>query len=240
MTAVARSGEARGATQVGQVGEVGRGPLSRGAAWVYRFAVLEVLLVLACLPGLVVALLLDRHPSNLPLAVLALAPVGPALVAGVAASAAWRRDDDLSPARPFVRAYLRDVRATLLWWLPTVLLLAVLTFNLVHLDAVDGGAALLPALLLVTAAVAVWSGHMVVLTASFHLRTRDAARIAVAALVPQWRLSLGVLSLLVVAGAVLVWSEIALLLLAWAFVALLAVMARPLVAHVTERYTRHD
>src|SRR5690606_20647037 len=75
MTAVARSGEARGATPVGQVGEVGRGPLSRGAAWVYRFAVLEVLLVLACLPGLVVALLLDRHPSNLPLAVLALAPV---------------------------------------------------------------------------------------------------------------------------------------------------------------------
>src|SRR5690606_42131820 len=112
MTAVARSGEARGATQAGQVGEVGRGPLSRGAAWVYRFAVLEVLLVLACLPGLVVALLLDRHPSNLPLAVLALAPVGPALVAGAEAIAAWRRDDDLSPAPPFVTEYLPAVRPT--------------------------------------------------------------------------------------------------------------------------------
>lgn len=220
------------------VGEVGRGPLSRGAAVVYRLLVLELLLVLTCSPAVVVWLLLDRDASNLPLAALALLPVGPALVAAVAAVRAWPRDDDLSPARPFLRSYRRDLLVTLKWWLPVVLLLAVLSFNLVHLDAVTGGASLFPVLLVVMVLLAVWCGHMVVLTAAFHLRTRDAARIALAEMVPQWRFSLGVLGLLVVAGAVLLASEIILVLLAWAFAGMLALMARPLVADVTERFTQ--
>lgn len=231
MSAMARANEA---------GEIGRGPLSRGAAVVYRLIVLEVLLLLACLPSLVVMLLLDRDPSNLPLVVLALLPVGPAVVAGVAAVRAWSKDDDLSPARPYLHAYRRDVLATLKWWAPTLMLLAVLTFNLVNLAAVEGGAALRPLLLVLMVMVAVWSGHMVVLTAAFTFRTRDAARIAVAETVPQWRFSLGVLALLLVAATALLWSEILLLLLAWAFVALLALMARPLITDVTERFTRDD
>lgn len=231
MSAMARQSEA---------GEVGRGPLSRGAAVVYRWIVLELLLLVACLPSLVVMLLLDRDPSNLPLAVLALLPVAPALVAGVAAVRRWRTDDDLSPARPFLQAYRRDIGATLLWWVPTLLLLAVVTFNLVHLDAVEGGALLRPLLLVLVAIVTIWSGHMVVLTAGFHLRTRDAARIAMVEIVPQWRFSLGVLALLVVAVTALVISELLLLLLVWAFVGLLALMAAPLITDVTERFTRHD
>lgn len=231
MSAMARQSEA---------GEVGRGPLSRGAAVVYRWIVLELLLLVACLPSLVVMLLLDRDLSNLPLAVLALLPVAPALVAGVAAVRRWRKDDDLSPARPFLHAYRRDIGATLLWWVPTLLLLAVVTFNLVHLDAVEGGALLRPLLLVLVAIVTIWSGHMVVLTSGFHLRTRDAARIAMVEIVPQWRFSLGVLALLVVAVTALVISELLLLLLGWAFVGLLALMATPLITDVTERFTRHD
>ncbi len=225
-------------TRADEAAEVGRGPLSRGAAFVYRLLVLEVLLLLAISPSVVLLLLLDRDPSNVPVAVLALLPVAPALVAGVAAVRAWPEDDDLSPARPFLRSYRRDVLATLKWWLPALLLLAVLSFNLVHLDAVLGGSALLPVLLVLTTLVLVWCGQMVVLTACFHLRTRDAARIAVAEAVPQWRFTLGVLALLVVGGAVLLASEIILLLLGWAFVGMLALMARPFVAEVTERFTR--
>ena len=227
-----------GMAQAEQASEVGRGPLSRGAAVVYRLLVLEVLLLLTCLPTVVVLLLLDRDASNLPLAVLAFLPVAPALVAGVAAVRAWPRDDDLSPARPFLRAYRRDLVATLRWWVPAVLLLAVLSFNLAHLGGAAGGAALLPVLLVIATLVVLWCGQMVVLTASFNLRTRDAARIAVAEAGAQWRFSLGVLGLLVVGVAVLLASEIVLLLLVWAFVGLLALTARPFVAAVTAKYTR--
>lgn len=221
-------------------GEVGRGPLSRGAAAIYRFLVLEVLLLVACLPAMVVMLLLGKDASNLPLAVLALLPVAPALVAGVAAVRAWSRDDDLAPARPFVRAYLRDVGAVLQWWVPALLVLAVLVVNVVHADAVAGGAALRPVLLFLLTLGTAWIGHMVILTACFHFRARDAARIALAELGTQWRFSLGVLALLIVGLALLLWSEIALLALAWAFVATLAVMARPMVVDVTERFTRRE
>src|SRR5699024_11932271 len=112
--------------------EVGRGPLSRGAAVVYRLLVLQVLLLLACSPSVVLLLLLDRDPSNVPLAVLALLPLAPALVAGVAAVRSWPKGDDLSPARPFLRAYRRDVGTPLKRWVPEVLLLAGLSFTLVQ------------------------------------------------------------------------------------------------------------
>lgn len=222
-------------------GEIGRGLLSRAAAVVYRMLVLKVQLVIAVLPTVGVVLLLDRDPSNLPLFVLALLPVAPALVAGVSAVRATARADDLSPARHFFRAYRRDLGATLRWAVPTSLVLAVLTLNLQHLDDVDGGAAMRPAVLLLAALVVVWAAHMIVLTAGFRFRTRDAARIALAGMLPGWGYSLGVLSLVVVAAfVVLVASEVVLLLFLWAIVGLLALMARPVFARVTERFTAGD
>lgn len=219
-------------------GEIGRGLLSRVAAVVYRMLVLEVQLVLATLPTVVVVMLLDRDPSNLPLFVLALLPLAPALVAGVSAVRAATGADDLSPGRHFLRAYRRDLGATLAWAVPCSLVLAMLAFNLIHLDDVDGGAAMRPAVLLLAALVIVWGGHMIVLTAGFRFRTRDAARIALAQIVPGWGYSLGVLSLvLVTAFVVLIASEVILLLVLWAIVGLLALMARPVFAQVTERFT---
>lgn len=216
--------------------EIGRGPLSRGAAIIYRMIVLEAQLMLAALPSIIAVILLDRDPSNLPLFVLALLPLAPALVAGVAAVRV--AGTDLSPARHFFRAYRRDLVQTLRWALPATLALTLLTFNLVHLGEVDGGAALRPALVVLGALIVVWGGHMVVLTAGFRFRTRDAARVALAQIVPRWGFSLGVLSLLVVAGfLILAVSEIAVLLLLWAFVGALALMARPVFHHVTERFT---
>lgn len=229
-----------GLAQREQTSEVGRGPLSRAAAVIYRLLVLEGLLLVTCSPTLLVMLLLDRDPSNLPLAALSLLPVAPALVAGVAAVRASSKDDDLAPARPYLRAYRRELGPTLRWWVPAVAVLAVLTFNLVHLDAVAGGPGLRPVLFLVTAVAVIWCAHMVVLTAMFHFRTRDAARVALAEIVPQWRFSAGVLGLLVVAGTTLVWSELVALGLLFGFAGLLALMAQPLVADVTARFTRRD
>lgn len=226
-------------TRADAADEVGRGPLSRGAAFVYRMLVLEGLLVVALLPSLVVVLLLGRDASNVPFFTLALLPLAPALVAAIAALRAWQRSPDLSPARAFVLAYRRDLLATLRWAAPATLLLALLTFNLVHLDAVAGGAMIRPVLVVVVAVTVVWCGHMTALTSAFHFRTRDAARIALSRMLSQWRFSLGILSLVLVAGTlVLMVSELALLLFAWAFAALLALIARPLIADVTERFTR--
>jgi uncharacterized membrane protein YesL len=221
--------------------EVGPGPLSRGAAAVYRMLVLEALLVLTTLPTAVLVVLLDRSAANLPLFAAALLPVGPAVVAGLAAARAWEVDPDLSPARGFWRAYRRDALGTLAWWAPLLAVLAVLAVNAAHAELVPGGAALRPAVLVLAALLVVVGGHLAVLQARFAFRLRDAVRVALAEVVPQWRFSLGVLSLLLVGAAVTVLAfDVVTVLLAWAGVLLLHAMARPLVADVTERFTVHD
>lgn len=221
--------------------EVGPGPLSRGAAALYRVLVLEALLVLTTLPSAVLVVLLDRSAANLPLFAAALLPVGPAVVAGLAAARAWEVDPDLSPARGFWKAYRRDALGTLGWWAPLLAVLAVLAVNAAHAEVVPGGAALRPAGLVLAALLVVVGGHLAVLQARFSFRLRDAVRVALAEAVPQWRFSVGVLCLLLVAAAVTVLAfDVVTVLLAWAGVLLLHAMARPLVADVTERFTVHD
>ena len=221
--------------------EIGRGPLSRGAAAVHRILVLEGMMLLAVLPSIAVIALLGRDPSNVPLFVLALLPLAPALVAALAAVEAWRRAPDLSPARAFVLAYRRDLGVTLAWAAPATGLLAVLAFNLVHLDAVPGDGALRPALLVVAVILIAWMGIMLPLTAGFRFRARDAAGIALALILSQWRYTLGVLSLVLVAVTVtLLFSVFALLLLAGVLAGLLALLSRPLTADVAQRFTRHE
>ncbi|GIG36271.1 DUF624 domain-containing protein [Cellulomonas pakistanensis] len=222
-------------------GEVGPGALSRGTAALYRVLVLEALLVLTTLPTAVLVVLLDRSAANLPLYAVALLPVGPALVAGLAAARSWEVDQDLSPSRGFWRAYRRDALGTLAWWAPLLAVLTVLALNAAHAELVPGGAALRPAGLVLAALLSVVGGHLAVLQARFAFRLRDAVRIALAQVVPQWRFSLGVLSLLLVGATVTALAfDVVTLLLAWAGVLLLHVMARPLVADVTERFTVHD
>lgn len=220
--------------------EVGPGALSRGAAAVYRFLVLELLLVLTTAPTAVLLVLLDRDASNVPLYAVALLPVGPALVAGLAAVRSWEVEPDLSPARGFWRAYRRDALGTLTWWAPLLAVLAVLTVNVLNADLVPGGTALRPLMVVLVLLLLVLGGHLAVLQARFAFRLRDAVRIACVQVVPQWRFSLGVLSLLLVAAAVTVVSfDVVTVLLAWAAVLLLHLMSRPLVLDVTERFTRH-
>lgn len=219
--------------------EVGPGALSRGAAAVYRLLVLEVLLVVTTLPTALLLVLLRRDAANLPLVALALVPVGPAVVAGLAAVRAWEADPDLQPARAFWRAYRRDARGTLGWWVPLLAVLAVLAVNAAYADVVPGGPALRPVGLALAALLLVLGAHLAVLQARFTFRVRDAVRIALAEMVPQWRFSLGVLCLLLVGATVTVLAfDVVTALLAWAAVLLLHLMARPLVTEVTERFTR--
>ncbi|WP_051393603.1 DUF624 domain-containing protein [Glycomyces arizonensis] len=222
-------------------GEIGTGTLSRLTAAVYRYLVLGLFLAVAGLPTLLLWSLLSPEPANTAFFVGALLPVAPALSAALYAQRAWSAEPDLSPARPLFRGLRMNLRDTLSWWIPVLACTAVLAVNIVFADQVTGGASLRPVCVVLLGALAVWSGHLLVVTSFFSFRFRDVLRVAAAEFFLSWKSSLGILSLLVVATAVVILGSEALLLLAgWAFAALLWPVARPVAADVTERFTSHD
>jgi len=218
--------------------EVGRGPLSRGTAVFYRYLSLTALIVLTTLPGSVLAFLLHRDASNIPLYALALVPLAPALSAGLYAQRSWERDDDQRPTVPFWRGYRRNVGDVLRWWVPALLLGTVLSINLAGAQAVGGAAFFVPVSLLLLVVLVLWSAHMLVITSVLSFRTLDAARIALVGLTRYWRLSLAVTCLLLVAAALVVVTwDAALVLASGLLLAMLRPFARPVVDDVTERFT---
>jgi hypothetical protein len=89
--------------------------------------------------------------------------------------------------------------------------------------------------------LAVWSGHLLVVSSFFSFRFRDVLRVAAVELFLSWKSSLGLLALLVVATAtVLLSSEAMLLLTGWAFALSLWLIVRPVMADITERFTSRD
>ena len=81
----------------------------------------------------------------------------------------------------------------------TLVVLALLGFNTTHLGVVPGAGVLRPVLVVLAVAVMVLGGLMLVITANFSFRAIDTARIAVASVIPSWRVSTGVLALGLVA-----------------------------------------
>lgn len=224
-----------------RVGEIGPGVLSRLTAAVYRYLVLGVFLGISGLPTVVFWTLLSPEPSNAVLFVAALAPVAPALSAGLYAQRAWAAEPDLKPARPLLRGLRLNARDTLSWWIPVLALTTVLAVNIMFAEAVPGGELLRPVSAVLLLAVAVWSGHLLVVSSFFSFRFRDVLRVAAAEFFLSWKATLGVLAILVVAtAAVLVSSEAILLLLGWLFCVWLWLVVRPVVADVTERFTAED
>jgi hypothetical protein len=216
--------------------EVGRGPLARGSAAVYWALVIEVLVVLTSLPGFVLVLALDRSTGNVPLVALAAVPFGPSLAAAVFAWRDYLRalpgDRDLAPARHYWRGYRQNWRDVLLWWVPTLVVLAVLGVN------ASAGGAFGAVSLVIAAAVLLWAGNALVLSSLFAFRTRDVARLAAYYLAAKPVSALGVLSLLVVAGAVaVVTTDWMLVLLASVLVLMLVRNAGPVVSDATARFT---
>ncbi|MCD5341856.1 DUF624 domain-containing protein [Arthrobacter sp. AK04] len=221
--------------------EIGRGVLSRMTASVYRLLVLAAFLVLMCGPTLVVWTLLGDPVSNAAFFVIALLPVGPALSGAVYALRAWAASPDLSPSRALWRGYRLNFLDTMKWWAVVVAVALVLIVNIVFANAVPFGAAFRPAGIIVLGLLGVWAGHLLIVASLFSFRTRDSMRIAAVELFAQWKVSLGLLSLLVVAVATVhLGTELALLVLAWAFIGILWLIAQPLIADVTRRFIKND
>lgn len=221
--------------------EIGQGILSRMTATTYRLMVLAAFLILMCAPTLLVWTLLGANSANIGFFVIAMLPVGPALSAAIYGLRAWSLSPDLSPARALWRGYKLNFRDTMKWWTVVVAVSTVLLVNVAFADAVAFGSVLRPVGIVLLVLISVWSAHVLIIASLFSFRSRDSMRIAAVQLFSTWRVSLGVLSLLVVAVAtVQLGSELALLLLAWAFMGVLWLMAQPLIADVTRKFIKND
>jgi hypothetical protein len=218
----------------------GTGPLARAAALIYTVLVVELLLVLAALPGLAGLVLLDRDPSNVPLAALCALPFGPALSAALYALHHRKLDlADLSPAVAFWRGYRANVLDVLKVWAPWLAGMTIVGVNLAYFSAagVPGWWAAL--LVAVGAGAALWAANALVIVSLFRFRASDAARLAAYFLGRFPAATLGNACLLVVAGGVtLAASELAVLALAFAFAAGLLRNSRPMIAEIRERFVR--
>lgn len=224
-----------------QADEIGPGVLSRFTAAVYRYLVLGVFLGVAGVPTLLLWTLLAPAPGNVIWYVVALLPAAPVLSAALYAQRAWTREPDLSPAKPLFRGLKLNLKDTLAWWVPVLAVATVLSVNVLFAGQVAGGGMLRPVCLVLLVMLAVWAGHLLVVTSFFSFRFRDVLRVAAAECFLSWKSSVGLLALSVVAtAAVVVSSAVLLLILAWAFAAMLWLVVRPVVADVTKRFTAQD
>ena len=233
-------GPARGADggADGQADEIGPGILARWSAIVYWYLIIELLLVATTVPALVAILFLDRDPSNVFLVAALCIPVGPALSAAVFAWRVFRADRDLAPARHFWRGYRLNAVDVLRWWVPALLALAVIGFGIGNLDRVSVPAGYGAALGVIALGILLWAGHTLAVSSTLALRTRDTARLGAYYLGARPMSTLGLLSLLVVAGGlVFLTSDWLLLLVASPMSLLFLVNEESVISDATERFT---
>jgi hypothetical protein len=219
--------------------QFGEGPLARVTSAIYCLIAVESQFLLAVAPGLVVLFALDHDTSNTPLALACLLPAGPALSGALFALRRHTGDlTDLRPVAQFWRGYRLNALGVLRLWVPWLAGLAVIGEILTHRAAaqVPGWWA---AVLVVIAVVALlWMANALVITSLFTFRAVDVARLSVYFLGRTIGVTLGCLSLLVVAfGVVYLASEVGLAGLAVLFAAALLRVAAPMISRVTENFT---
>ena len=218
--------------------QFGDGVLTRLSMTVYTLLVVELLLLGATLPGLVVLTLLDRDASNVPLAAVAALPVGPALSAALVTLHGPRDVADLRPATVFVRAYRRNALAVLRVWVPFLVALTVIGVDLAHREAVGVPGAWAALLLLIALGALLWGVNALLISSFFTFRTRDVARLAWDLLPRSRSAAAGTASILVLAAAVVVLGSEAVLALSGSVAAmLLLAVNRPTIDLVAREFT---
>ncbi|MDR7382872.1 YesL family protein [Promicromonospora iranensis] len=221
--------------------EFGEGPLSRVTNAIYWYLVTGLLMILTTLPGTLPLLLLDRSPRNAPLVALCLVPWGPAFSAGLYGLRDRLRAEGLTPARSFFRGYRQNWADVLRVWVPALVAGAVLGVTLGNFGATgvpDWYAGILLGVFLV---LLLWCVNALVITSFFNFRTRDVARLSMYYLFRLPLVTLGTLSLLVLAGGVVyLATEVAFAVLSVLWVAAVLRNAAKLLRDVEERFTAPD
>ena len=229
---------AGGGPREGERREFGEGVLGRATAVVYWYLIVEVLLVVAVLPGALGSLFLERTPGNAPLFALCLVPVGPAVSAALFALRDRAKAEGLTPASSFWRGYRLNWADALKVWVPGLVAGVVILLGLANVGAGGVPGWFGGALVAVGVGLLLWSVNALLIVSFFGFRTRDAARLAAHFLGARPLVTLGSLSLLVLAAGIVVLTTEALFgLLAAVWLGLVLRNARPLLADVEERFT---
>jgi hypothetical protein len=229
---------AGGGPREGERREFGEGVLGRATAVVYWYLIVEVLLVVAVLPGALGSLFLERTPANAPLFALCLVPVGPAVSAALFALRDRTKAEGLTPAVSFWRGYRLNWADALKVWVPGLVAGVVILLGLANVGAPGVPGWFAGALVAVGVGLLLWLVNALMIVSFFGFRTRDAARLAAHFLGARPLVTLGSLSLLVLAAGIVVLTTEALFgLLAAVWLGLVLRNARPLLADVEERFT---
>lgn len=218
--------------------QFGEGTLSRAAALIYNLLAVELLFLLTAVPGLVPLLLLDRHPSNLPLFAAGAIPVGPALGAALYALHHRGRDaTELRPAAAFWRGYRLNALPVLRIWLPWLVFGTIVGINLAYLSAADVPGWWGALLVAIALAATLWMANALVVTSLFTFRTVDVARLGRYFLGRTPGVTVGNGALLVVAvGATVLTSEVVVLLLTSVLVLAMLRIAQPMIDQTRKEF----
>lgn len=214
-----------------------KGYLAGAADAIHRHICLGLFLAVLGAPGLVVFVLLVPSASNSVLYAAALLPLAPALAAGLHAVRSWRQGSDLAPFALLLQGMRLNTVDVLRWWAPALAIGAALAFNVAG-GAAAVGAGMRGVSLVLLGLLGLLCGHALLVTSAFKFRTRDVLAIAAHLLVNQWRTTAMLVSLLVVAAAVVhLSSEAFLVVSAWVFTSVLELTSRPLINSVKKRFT---
>jgi uncharacterized membrane protein YesL len=238
--------------------EYGSGPLFKAAATVYGVMAADALLVLSNIlvvlaPVLVgVANAAGGGSSGLGSSVLGAVAVlvsfvlaGPSLVAAAYAFNRLLAGEETGVFRDFVRGYRSNFRQALAVWVPYVVVLAVIVFNLNLLPgSLSPGpgnpaqAAARIGLLGLGLLVATAGVTAMLLLARFTFRVRDLYRLSLYSLGAQKRVSLGTAGILFVTAFLLTVTTAGLMLvMAGPVVYLICLNSRPLLRFVEQKFT---
>lgn len=213
------------------------GPLGRLTAVVYWFLVVEGCFLLAAAPGFVGLLLLERDASNIPLFALCLVPVAPAFLAAMATLQRRASSEELVVWPVFWRLWWRNLGDVLRLWVPTLVVLAVLTVNLVQGPTAGVGGVYVVGSGILAGGVLLWAVMALVIATFFVFRIRDAARLGAYYLGARPLVTLGILSFLVIVVATIAFTSDWVAALAGSLLAaFLLLTVQPVLTDVRERF----
>lgn len=206
----------------------------------YWFLVIDVLLMLAAAPTVLVWSVLGIDPANTLLLLLSALPVPPAVSAALYA---WRRrseDPDPVPASRFLHGYRVNLRDSLAVGAPALLILGILALNITY-GAALGTASLSAAFLAIGALVLLVLVRALTIVSHFSFRIRDVLRLSAFTLLTKPLSTLALLSLGVLAlGLMHFVGEFALLLAASLLTYALWQSEKPIAQLLRERFIRPD
>jgi uncharacterized membrane protein YesL len=219
--------------------DFGSGPLSQISAFVYTLLVVELMLIVASLPGLVPLFFVVPDLTSIPLVAACAIPFGPALSAAVYALHHRSQDlTELAPMRQFWRGYRLNWRAVLPVWLIGVVWLSIIGITLANFWASGLPTWWAVLLGLIGVLAALWLANAIVITSLFDFRTVDAIRLAWEMIPRRPVGTLGILGVLFAAGVLAyATTEILVGLLGSVFLVALLGTSRPMIALITAEYT---